>query len=62
MTSIHFVVHPLPGTEDQLNDRYFIRARRKVEFKSKYMYGACYGLFGVAFTDGMDTVICVFFV
>lgn len=21
MTSIHFVVHPLPGTEDQLNDR-----------------------------------------
>lgn len=22
MTSIHFVVHPLPGTEDQLNDRY----------------------------------------
>lgn len=22
MTSIHFVVHPLPGTEDQLNDRW----------------------------------------
>ena len=22
MTSIHFAVHPLPGTEDQLNDRY----------------------------------------
>lgn len=22
MTSVHFVVHPLPGTEDQLNDRY----------------------------------------
>ena len=21
MTSIHFVVHPLPGTDDQLNDR-----------------------------------------
>lgn len=26
MTSIHFVVHPLPGTEDQLNDRYFAAA------------------------------------
>lgn len=22
MTTLHFVVHPLPGTEDQLNDRY----------------------------------------
>lgn len=33
MTSIHFVVHPLPGTEDQLNDRYFVAARGE-EFKS----------------------------
>ena len=29
MTSIHFVVHPLPGTEDQLNDRYFCRGPRR---------------------------------
>lgn len=33
MTSIHFVVHPLPGTEDQLNDRYFVVGR------GKYLYG-----------------------
>lgn len=31
MTSIHFVVHPLPGTEDQLNDRYFVGAVEKIE-------------------------------
>lgn len=36
MTSLHFVVHPLPGTEDQLNDRYdnllFEKEKRKNEW------------------------------
>lgn len=40
MTSIHFVVHPLPGTEDQLNDRYLLRAG-KIGFKSKIMHTGC---------------------
>lgn len=39
MTSIHFVVHPLPGTEDQLNDRYFVAAHGKEEFESVFMCG-----------------------
>lgn len=37
MTSIHFVVHPLPGTEDQLNDRYFVAAHRKDRIVSIFM-------------------------
>lgn len=60
MTSIHFVVHPLPGTEDQLNDRYFVAARGKVEFKSIFMCGVRDRLFGVAFIDGVDIAIPVF--
>lgn len=36
MTSIHFVVHPLPGTEDQLNDR----LREVSEKLNKYNYNS----------------------
>uniref|UniRef100_A0A8C4DZ92 E3 ubiquitin-protein ligase UBR5 n=1 Tax=Dicentrarchus labrax TaxID=13489 RepID=A0A8C4DZ92_DICLA len=36
MTSIHFVVHPLPGTEDQLNDR----LREVSEKLNKYSYNS----------------------
>uniref|UniRef100_A0A8C9R671 E3 ubiquitin-protein ligase UBR5 n=1 Tax=Scleropages formosus TaxID=113540 RepID=A0A8C9R671_SCLFO len=36
MTSIHFVVHPLPGTEDQLNDR----LREVSEKLNKYNYSS----------------------
>ncbi|KAK7812681.1 hypothetical protein U0070_016151 [Myodes glareolus] len=40
MTSIHFVVHPLPGTEDQLNDRVlelgYARLREVSEKLNKY--------------------------
>lgn len=60
MTSIHFVVHPLPGTEDQLNDRYFVAARGKVEFKSIFMCGVRDRLFRVVFTDGVDIAMHVF--
>lgn len=27
MTSLQYVVHPLPGTEEQFNDRYFIKRK-----------------------------------
>lgn len=36
MTSIHFVVHPLPGTEDQLNDR----LREVSEKLNKYSFNS----------------------
>lgn len=60
MTSIHFVVHPLPGTEDQLNDRYFVAARGKVVFKSIFVCGVWGILFRVVFTDGVSIVMRVF--
>lgn len=60
MTSIHFVVHPLPGTEDQLNDRYFVAARGKVEFKFIFVCGVRDRLYRAAFTDGSGIVMCVF--
>lgn len=50
MTSIHFVVHPLPGTEDQLNDRYFIAAQGSAWFKSIFMCGVRYKLLETIFT------------
>lgn len=37
MTSIHFVVHPLPGSEDQLNERLICLCfvfKRNVEISS----------------------------
>ena len=57
MTSIHFVVHPLPGTEDQLNDRYFVAARGKEEFKSIFVCGGRYILLEVVFANAVDIVI-----
>lgn len=58
MTSIHFVVHPLPGTEDQLNDRYFVTARGKEEFISIFMCELWY--IGVMlYLSTMLTLSCV---
>lgn len=59
MTSIHFVVHPLPGTEDQLNDRYFIAAHGKEEFKSICMYWVRYTMFRVVIMNAVDIVMRV---
>lgn len=28
MTSLQYVVHPLPGTEEQFNDRYYMNKRK----------------------------------
>lgn len=58
MTSIHFVVHPLPGTEDQLNDRYFVAARGE-EFKSICICGVRDKLIETAFTNEVDIVMRV---
>lgn len=45
MTSIHFVVHPLPGTEDQLNDRYFVVENKRLNQYLSAGYGTyCSGL------------------
>lgn len=60
MTSIHFVVHPLPGTEDQLNDRYFVAAHGKVIFKSIFVCGARDILFRAVLTVGVSIVMHVF--
>lgn len=59
MTSIHFVVHPLPGTEDQLNDRYFVAARGKDEFKSIFMCRVGYAVLKVVFMNDVDIVMRV---
>lgn len=59
MTSIHFVVHPLPGTEDQLNDRYFVAARGKEEFKSIFSLGVWHIVFDIVFTNDANIVMCV---
>lgn len=59
MTSIHFVVHPLPGTEDQLNDRYFVAARCKVRINSVSVYSLCRMLCAVVFVVGVDSVMCM---
>ena len=59
MTSIHFVVHPLPGTEDQLNDRYFVAARGKEEFKSIFSFGVWCIVFDIVFANDANIVMCV---
>ena len=59
MTSIHFVVHPLPGTEDQLNDRYFVAACRKEPLKSIFTGWLRCIVFVLAFVENDGTVMCL---
>lgn len=44
MSSLQFVVHPIPGTEDQLNDR-FVHGEQSYPFNHLLTFGFISGVF-----------------